>query len=141
MNKITFEKSIRADQQKVFDIVTNFEDFERLLPEFYPSIVIKSIRDESSLVSEHLKIADKEFVIMAKHFSSPPEKHVMRVVGGDIKGSYIKERFVPVTNGTKIIVEAELNIPKSIDNLFNINKYQNSLKKLYEKFIGIVESN
>ena len=110
MNKITFEKSIRTDQKKIFDIVTNFEDFERLLPEFYPSIVIKSIRDESSLVSEHLKLADKEFVIMAKHFSLPPERHVMRVVGGDIKGSYIKERFVRTAHGTKIIVEAELNL-------------------------------
>ena len=135
MNKITFEKSIRADQQKVFDIVTNFEDFERLLPEFYPSIVIKSIRDESSLVSEHLKIADKEFVIMAKHFSSPPEKHVMRVVGGDIKGSYIKERFVHTAHGTKIIVEAELNIPKSIDSLFNTSKYQNSLKNYMKNLL------
>ena len=141
MSKITFEKIVKSDPITVFSVVSNFENFEKLFPNYYPSIRIKSVRDKSSLVAEHLKLNNKEFVIMAKHFTEPPNKHEMRVVGGDIKGSYIKERFVPMANGTKIIVEAELNIPKSIDNLFNISKYENSLKKLYEKFIGIVESN
>ena len=140
MNKITFEKSIRADQQKVFDIVTNFEDFERLLPEFYPSIVIKSIRDESSLVSEHLKIADKEFVIMAKHFSSPPERHVMRVVGGDIKGSYIIENIFPLNSETKIIVEAEIITSKRFGTILKNDDYTKALENLYDKIIDVIET-
>ena len=140
MNKITFEKSIRADQQKVFDIVTNFEDFERLLPEFYPSIVIKSIRDESSLVSEHLKLADKEFVIMAKHFSLHPERHVMRVVGGDIKGSYIIENIFPLNSETKIIVEAEIITSKRFGTILKNDDYTKALENLYDKIIDVIET-
>ena len=54
MLKISFEREINADIEKSFDIITNFENFQKLFPEFYPSILIKSVRDESSLVAEHL---------------------------------------------------------------------------------------
>ena len=89
MLKISFEREINADIEKSFDIITNFENFQKLFPEFYPSILIKSVRDESSLVAEHLKLHDSEFIIMSKHFFSRPHTHEMRVVGGDIKGSSI----------------------------------------------------
>ena len=64
MLKISFEREIDADIEKSFDIITNFENFQKLFPEFYPSILIKSVRDESSLVAEHLKLHDSEFIIM-----------------------------------------------------------------------------
>ncbi|MBT6171106.1 MAG: polyketide cyclase, partial [Thaumarchaeota archaeon] len=69
MLKVSFELEIKADLEKSFDIITNFENFQKLFPDFYPSILIKSIRDESSLVAEHLKLHDTEFIIMSKHFT------------------------------------------------------------------------
>ena len=57
MSKITFEKIINADVEKVLSVLTNFENFEKILPEFYSSITVKSIRDESSLVLEHLHLS------------------------------------------------------------------------------------
>ena len=72
MLKITFEREINADIEKSFEVMTNFENFQKLFPDYYPSILIKSVRDESSLVAEHLKLHDKEFIIMAKHFFSKP---------------------------------------------------------------------
>ena len=101
MAKIIFEKIIKSEPTKVFNILSQFENFERLLPAYYPSIVIKSIRDESSLVAEHLKLHNKEFIIMAKHFNEYPHRHEMRVVGGDIKGSYIIEKIIPMELKTK----------------------------------------
>ena len=103
MSKISFEKIINSDITKTFKILTDFENFEKLLPEFYSSISVKSIRNESSLVAEHLHLLGNEFVIMAKHFSEPPNKHQMRVVGGDIKGSFITESIIPLN------VKDELN--------------------------------
>ena len=44
-------------------------------------------------MAEHLKLHDTEFIIMAKHFTSKPHSHEMRVVGGDLKGSGINEIF------------------------------------------------
>ena len=139
MIKITFERTIRSDPKKVFDVISNFENYEKLFPDYYPSVRIKSVRDESSLVAEHLKLHDKEFVIMAKHFSDPPYRHEMRVVGGDIKGSYIIEKIVPFESETKIIVEAKINTGKRFSILKNTD-YQKALENLYNEFITVIES-
>ena len=139
MTKITFEKIVKADPDKVFDIISNFENYEKLFPDYYPSISIKSVRDESSLVVEHLKLHDKEFVIMAKHFNDPPHKHEMRVVGGDIKGSYIIEKIIPFELETKIIVEAEINTGKRFSILKNVN-YEKALENLYDEVVTVIES-
>jgi len=139
VTKITFEKIVKADPDKVFDIISNFENYEKLFPDYYPSIRIKSVRDESSLVAEHLKLYDKEFVIMAKHFNDPPYRHEMRVVGGDIKGSYIIEKIIPFELETKIIVEAKINTGKRFSILKNV-EYEKALEKLYDQVITVIES-
>ena len=139
MTKISFEKTVKSDPDRVFDIVSNFENFNRLLPDYYPSIQIKSVRDESSLVAEHLKLHDKEFVIMAKHFSQPPYKHEMRVVGGDIKGSYIIEKIIPFESKTKIVVDAKIDTGKRFSIMKN-DDYEKALEDLYNEFITVIES-
>ena len=139
MSKITFEKITSSDPKKVFDIISNFENYEKLFPNYYPSVRIKSVRDESSLVAEHLKLHDKEFVIMAKHFNDPPYRHEMRVVGGDIKGSYIIEKIIPFESGTKIIVEAKINTGKRFSILKNAD-YKKALEDLYDEVVSIIET-
>ena len=113
MLKIFFEREINADIVKAFDIISNFENFQKLFPDFYPSILIKSVRDDSSLVAEHLKLHDTEFIIMAKHFTSKPHSHQMRIVGGDIKGSSINEIFSFDNGKTSLKVNAELDVKSS----------------------------
>tara|TARA_B100001540_G_C15176189_1_gene359934 strand:+ start:28 stop:447 length:420 start_codon:yes stop_codon:yes gene_type:complete len=137
MLKISFEREINAGIEKSFDLITNFENFQKLFPEFYTSILIKSVRDESSLVAEHLKLHDKEFILMAKHFFAHPNTHEMRVVGGDLKGSSINEIFSFSDDKTHLKVIAELDVKSS--RFSKKNPYGDSLTKLYDKMISEIE--
>ena len=137
MLKVSFEREINADLDKTFDIITNFENFQKLFPDFYPSILIKSVRDESSLVAEHLKLHDTEFIIMAKHFSIKPHSHEMRVVGGDLKGSSINEIFSFDNGKTLLKVNVELDVKSS--RFSKNNPYEESLKNLYDALIKEIE--
>ena len=137
MLKISFEREINADIEKSFEIMSNFENFQKLFPDFYPSILIKSVRDESSLVSEHLKLHDTEFIIMAKHFISKPHSHEMRIVGGDLKGSSITETFTSDNGKTLLKVNAELDIKSSLFS--KKNPYEDSLINLYDAMIKEIE--
>ena len=137
MLKISFQREINADIEKSFEIISNFENFQKLFPDFYPSILIKSVRDESSLVAEHLKLHDSEFIIMAKHFTSKPHSHEMRVVGGDIKGSSITEIFSFDNGKTMLTVSAELDVKFSL--FLKKNPYEESLNNLYDEMIIEIE--
>ena len=137
MLKLSFKKEIRADIEKSFKILSDFENFQKLFPQFYPSILIKSVRDESSLVAEHLKLHDKEFVIMSKHFLTPFTTHEMRVVGGDMKGSKITETLSAKDNKTILMVDAELNVKSS--RFSKKNPFAESLENLYDVMIAEIE--
>ena len=137
MLKISFKREINSDLEKAFDIISNFENFQKLFPDFYPSILIKSVRDDSSLVAEHLKLHDAEFIIMAKHFTSKPHSHEMRIVGGDIKGSSINEIFSFDNGKTSLKVNAELDVKSS--RFSKKNPYEKSLNNLYDTMIKEIE--
>ena len=137
MLKISFKREINSDLEKAFDIISNFENFQKLFPDFYPSILIKSVRDDSSLVAEHLKLHDTEFIIMAKHFTSKPHSHEMRIVGGDIKGSSINEIFSFDNGKTSLKVNAELYVKSS--RFSKKNPYEKSLNNLYDAMINEIE--
>jgi coenzyme Q-binding protein COQ10 len=139
MSKITFEKIINSNTQRVFDILTDFTNFDKILPEYYSLITVKSIRDESSLVVEHIHLLENEFVIMAKHFSESPKLHETRVVGGDIKGSYIIEKISQYEQKTKLVVHAEIITSKGVKNIFKKHDYETELKNLYQKFVNVIE--
>ena len=137
MLKISFEREINANLEKSFEIISNFENFQKLFPDFYPSILIKSVRDESSLVAEHLKLHDSEFIIMAKHFTTKPHSHEMRVVGGDLKGSSITEIFSFDNGKTSLKVNVELDVKSS--RFSKKNPYEESLNNLYDAMIKEIE--
>ena len=83
---------------------------------------------------------------MAKHFIERPNQHQMRVIGGDIKGSYITESLTPIKGSnssnsqTKLIVNAEIKIPRGLKDTFKKPDYKNELEKLYQKFIEVIEN-
>ena len=110
MPKIIFEKIVKADRSKVFDIAANYEEFEKTLPQYFPSIRIRSCRDNVAVVEEHLRVAGKELIMMTKHVTKYPEIHEVFVIGGDAKGSHILEKYETIPEGTKITVEANIKL-------------------------------
>jgi len=139
--KFTFEKIIKAERQKVFDTVTNFEEFEKILPKYFPSIRIRSVRGNTAVVEEHVRLAGKEIVMMAKHVTKYPEIHEVFVIGGDAKGSHIIEKYESIPEGTKIIVEADFKLQGKLKivGFFGKNKIKESFSKIMDEFAKIAE--
>jgi len=139
--KINFVKIIRANRDKVFEIATNFKDFQKTLPKFYPSIRVRSMRDDISIVEEHVMLAGRELVMMTKHVTKPPDLHEVFVIGGDAKGSHIVERYEIIPDGTKITVNVDLKLYGKLKLVafFGKSKIKNSFVKIMDEFAKIAE--
>jgi len=139
--KINFVKIIKADRDKVFEITTNFKDFQKTLPKFFPSIRVRSVRDDIAIVEEHVRLAGRELVMMTKHVTKSPELHEVFVIGGDAKGSHIIEKYEIVPEGTKITVNADLKLhgKLKLGAFFGKGKIKNSFAKIMDEFAKIVE--
>lgn len=142
MTKFSFEKIIKADRKKVFDIVANYEEFQNTLPQYFPSIRIRSKRNNVAVVEEHLKFYGKELVMMTKHVTKYPDTHEVFVIGGDAKGSHFYEKYETVPEGTKITVDVELKLKGvlKIAAFFGKEKITKGFSKIMDEFAKIAES-
>lgn len=141
MPKINFEKIIKAERNKVFNIAANFEQFQKTLPKYFPSIRVRSVRGNVSVVEEHVRVAGRELIMMTKHVTKYPELHEVFVIGGDAKGSHIVERYESIIGGTRITVEANLNLkgPLKILAFFGKSKIKKGFTKIMDEFANIAE--
>ena len=89
-----------------------------------------------------MNFGDKELVLMAKHVTEEPVLHEVFVIGGDVKGSYIKQQFIKISEGTKIIVDVDLKLKgkMKISSLFEKNKFEEYYSKILDDFVKIIEN-
>ncbi|MEW6043739.1 MAG: SRPBCC family protein [Thermoproteota archaeon] len=141
MPKIHLEKIIKAERQAVFDIVANYENFQNILPQYFPSIRVRSVRDNVAVVEEHLKLGDRELVMTTKHITKYPELHEIFVLGGDAKGSHIIEKYEKTDEGTKLIVDADIKLGgvKAIVAILAKKKISSDFGKIIDEFAKIAE--
>ena len=136
MTAFSLEKIIHAKRKDVFKIFSNYDNYEKLIPQYFPSIRIRSVRGNTAVVEEHLKLGDLELVLMSKHVATPFVLHEVYVIGGKSKGSYIKQEFVEIPGGTKILIDVDLKltglmkIPKVLDKSKLIENYSDLLNDL-----------
>ena len=110
MPRIVITKLLSAERQHVFDVIANYESLQQVMPKYYPSVRVRSVRDNVAIVEEHLKLGGKELVMTTKHVSKYPESHDVFVLGGDAKGSHISEMYEKTDQGTKLTITADIKL-------------------------------
>jgi coenzyme Q-binding protein COQ10 len=140
--QFSLQRTINAKRELVFDIFSNFENYQKLFPQHFPSVRVRSIRNNVAVVEEYLNLGNKELLIMAKHVSDSPVSHEVFVIGGDIKGSYFKQQFIEFENTTKVIFDIDLKLKgKSlVSSMLKKNSYEQDYSKILDDFVKIIEN-
>ncbi len=141
MPKFSLEKIVNSNRENVFGIFSNFENYQRIIPQHYPSVRVRSMRGDVSVVEEHLILGDMELIIMAKHVSQKPILHEIIVIGGDAKGSKIKQEFIKLDNGTKVLVDVDLKSKgkMKISVMFGKNNFKQNYDDVLDDFAKLSE--
>jgi coenzyme Q-binding protein COQ10 len=137
--KITFEKFTNVTREKIFEIATNYESFQTNLPQYFPSIRIISVRPNATLAEEHLVLAGKELIVMAKHVIDEPTTHEIFFVGGHAKGTHITELYEKTPNGTKIVLTVDFKGSMRLVGISGKAKFEDEFSKIMDEFIKLAE--
>jgi ribosome-associated toxin RatA of RatAB toxin-antitoxin module len=140
--KFSLEKIVKNNRNEVFEIFSNFENYQRIIPQHYPSVRIRSMRGDVSVVEEHLILGNLELLIMTKHVSQKPILHEVIVIGGDAKGSRIRQEFIELEKGTKILVDVDLKFKgkMKISTMFGKNNFKQDYDKVLDDFVKLAEN-
>ena len=109
------------------------------MPDHFPSVRVLSVRDNVSVVEEHIVVAEKEFVMMTKHIVDRPRTHEVFVIGGDAKGSHIVEEYSAAPRGTRVAVDADLRLRGAmrIAGLFGRNRIKDGYADIIDEFAAV----
>jgi len=142
LTKFSLEKIVNAKRETVYEILSNYENYEKLIPQHFPSVRVRSVRGNVSVVEEHMNLGDRELLLMAKHVTEEPVLHEVFVIGGDAKGSHIKQQFIKVSKGTKIIVDVDLKLKgkMKMSSMFGKNKFKEDYAKILDDLVKIAEN-
>ena len=142
MPKFSLEKIVNAEIETVYEVLSNFENYQKLIPQHYPFVRVRSVRGNVSVVEEHMNLGNRELLIMAKHVTKEPVFHEIFIIGGDVKGTHIKQQFIKVSEGTKIIVDVDLKLKgkMKISSMFGNNKFEQDYTKILDDFAKIAEN-
>lgn len=138
--KTKFEKFTKATKQKIFEVATNYESFQTSMPEFFQSIRIISVRPNTMLAEEHLNLAGKELIVMAKHVIVEPVTHETFFVGGHAKGTHITEEYEQTPQGTRIILTVDFKASVRLTGISGKSKFEDEFSKIMDKLIETAEN-
>ena len=142
MSKFSLEKTVHAKRETVYERLSNYENYEKLIPQHFPSVRVRSVRGNVSVVEEHMNLGDRELLLMAKHVTKEPVLHEVFVIGGDAKGTHIKQQFIEISDGTKIIVDVDFKLKgkMKISSMLGKNKIEQDYAKILDDFVKIAEN-
>ena len=120
----------------------NYKIYPEILPKHFSSIRVRSVRGNVSIVEEHINLAGKKFVIMAKHVMNPHALHEMFVIGGDLKGTVVRQNFSIVKDTTVVTtdVNVKLNLLMKIKSIFDYNQFEREYRTIMDDFATTVNN-
>lgn len=142
MPKIKVEKTIKADREKIFSMVTDFESLPNKFPQFFKSVKIVS-RDGNTVTTEdHAIMAGREVHQTTKHTLTPPEIDDVYLLSGDAKDSHIVTTYSQVPEGTKVTVEGDFKLAGKLKlvGFMAKGKIEKSIEEVIDQFGKVAES-
>jgi len=138
--KVKVEKIIKAEKDKVFSTMTDFENLPTILPQIFKSVKIISREGNSLVTNEFVKMAGREITQKVKHVIQPTVKHEVFILEGDAKGSHIVESYEETSEGTKIIIEGDFRLAGNLNLLgfFAKGKIEKSINEVMDEFAKIL---
>jgi carbon monoxide dehydrogenase subunit G len=152
MVRIETSKTVHASQDKIFSLITDFENLPSRFPNRYRSLKVIERSENSVTVEEDVTVAGREIHQITRHTFEPKRFLRSEVVDGDTKGTIVEiilddstdsssaTTTTTTTTNTKVSVNADLKLGRlgGLLGVFAKGKIKGGLDHMIEEFGNIV---
>jgi ribosome-associated toxin RatA of RatAB toxin-antitoxin module len=110
LSNISITKVVEVDTEKFFSILSDIENYPRILPKNILSVNI--IEETNSSLVYDMTIVEKgvKTTLLIKHDFFPYDKQILTVIDGDAKNTTINQEFHTQGNSTKLVTNVKIEL-------------------------------
>ena len=142
MPKFSFVKEVDIDRDKFFAISTNYEKFTEILPDYFKELKIIESEGNVTKIFETLSFLGKTVDVTTEHIVEKPDRHIVKMLDGQAKGTVFDERYEKVGEKTRVTIEVDFILSGGLKilGMFAKSKIQSSMEKVLEEFANYAKN-
>ena len=143
MPKFSFTKIVNVDRDKIFNVITDFENLAKIFPKYFKSLKIISKSGNITKLEEELEFLGKKLNVTVDHIVEEPDKHTVIMLDGPGKNTKFEEMFEKMPEGTKITVDVDLvlNGKFKVMGFFAKKQIKNKMSQALDEFAEVAKNN
>ena len=136
MPKFSFTKLVDIDRDKFFTISTDYEKFTKILPEYFLELKIVGKKGNTTTIFETLRFLGKTVNVTTEHIVEKPDRHIVKMLDGQAKGTVFDETYEKVGEQTKVTIKVDFILSGGLKilGMFVKSKIENSMKMVLDEF-------
>ena len=136
MPKFSFTKLVDIDRDVFFAISTDYEKFTKILPEYFLELKVIQKKGNTTTIFETLKFLGKTVNVTTEHVVEKPDRHIVKMLDGQAKGTVFDETYEKVGEQTKVTIEVDFVLSGGLKilGMFAKSKIENSMKTVLDEF-------
>ena len=136
MPKFSFTKLVDIDRDVFFAISTDYEKFTKILPEYFLELKVIEKKGNTTTIFETLKFLGKTVNVTTEHVVEKPDRHIVKMLDGQAKGTVFDETYEKVGEQTKVTIEVDFVLSGGLKilGMFAKSKIESSMKTVLDEF-------
>ena len=142
MPKFSFVKEVDIDRDEFFAISTNYEKFTEILPDYFKELKIIESEGNVTKIFETLSFLGKTVDVTTEHIVEKPDRHIVKMLDGQAKGTIFDERYEKVGGKTRVTIEVDFVLSGGLKilGMFAKSKIQSSMEKVLDEFANYAKN-
>ena len=142
MPKFEFEKIVDVERDLIFQISTDYENFTRVLHEYFKQINIVEESDDITIIREKIQFLGRTVDVLTEHKVKKPDRHIVKMLDGQARGSIFDEKYEIEGERTKITINVDfvLHGGLKIMGAFAKGKIKQSMNTVINEFVSYAKS-
>ena len=142
MVKFEFIKTVDVERDLIFQISTDYENFTKILPDYFKELIIIEKKDNITKIQEKLEFLGTTIDVLTEHKIVKPDRHIVKMLDGKAKGTVFDERYEIDGEKTKItiIVDLVLHGGLKILGTFAKGKIKEKMNAVMNEFVAYAKS-
>ena len=136
MPKFSFTKLVDIDRDRFFAISTNYEKFTEILPDYFKELKIIETNGNVTKIFETLSFLGKTINVTTEHIIEKPDRHIVKMLDGQAKGTVFDETYEKVGEQTKVTIKVDFVLSGGLKilEIFAKSKIESNMKMVLDEF-------